>query len=223
MAANPVQADPVPRHASVTGLVLAGGQGGRMGGADKGLMPYRGQTLVEQALARLAPQVAVVVVSANRHLDRYAALAARHGGTVVSDATLDLAATPGRGSASHDGVYLGPLAGMLAGLSTLAETEGNPWLAVVPCDLPDLPPDHVRRLLQAATAAGRPAAVARVQERLQPTVCLLHRSLREDLQQTVREQRLAAGLWLESVGACAVDFPEAAAFRNLNTLEDLAA
>jgi molybdopterin-guanine dinucleotide biosynthesis protein A len=71
----------------ITGLVLAGGQGRRMGGVDKGLQPLRGRPMVEWVIGRLAPQVDEVVVNANANLERYAAL----GHRVVSDA----ACTPG--------------------------------------------------------------------------------------------------------------------------------
>lgn len=98
----------------VAAVILAGGQGRRMGGADKGLLDYRGRPLVEWVLDALAPQVAEILISANRNLDRYA----RYGRRVLPDALPD---------------FPGPLAGVLAALDAV-DTE---WLLAVPCDTPD--------------------------------------------------------------------------------------
>lgn len=192
----------LPR-APVTGLLLAGGRGQRMGGADKGLLAHHGRPLAAAVLDRLAPQVSEVLISANRNLDRYRAIGAPHGAAVVTDTV--------------DG-YPGPLAGMLAGLGHLA----GPWLATAPCDAPALPMDLVQRLLDAAQAAQRPAAVAQADGRVQPACCLLNRSLLPALAQAVASGRLAAGRWLAEVGAVTVPFADASAFANLNHPEDLA-
>ena len=112
-----------PSRAAITGLVLAGGRGQRLGGVDKGLQPWHGRALVDHAIERLAPQVAEVMISANRNAADYASRGAR----VLADA---------------HGDFRGPLAGMLAGLRAAA----TPWLAVVPCDSPRLPIDLVERL-----------------------------------------------------------------------------
>jgi molybdenum cofactor guanylyltransferase len=128
MAAMPDDNDP---RTQITGLVLAGGRGSRMGGIDKGLQVLGTRTLVEHALERLRPQVSALAINANRHLEAYA----RFGVPVWPDAEAD---------------YPGPLAGMLAGLQACT-TE---WLVTVPCDTPALPPDLVARLFAAAQAAG---------------------------------------------------------------------
>ncbi|MCH2242904.1 MAG: NTP transferase domain-containing protein, partial [Aquabacterium sp.] len=122
------------QRAQVTGLLLAGGRGLRMGGADKGLLEHHGRTLAEAVLQRLAPQVGTVLISANRNLERYRQLGARHGAQVISDTV------PG---------HPGPLAGMLAGL----QHGQADWLATAACDTPQLPPDLIARLLDAARAA----------------------------------------------------------------------
>src|SRR5580658_1275779 len=106
--------------ADITGLVLAGGRGSRMGGIDKGLQAHHGVPLAQHALRRLAPQVATTMLSANRNLETYAAM----GVPVWSDETAD---------------FSGPLAGMLAGLNHC----GTEYLATVPCDAPDFPLDLV--------------------------------------------------------------------------------
>lgn len=194
---------PAASRTQVTGLLLAGGRGQRMGGADKGLLLHRGQPLAAAALERLAPQVGALLISANRNLDRYQALGRPHGAQVVTDTV------PG---------HPGPLAGMLAGL----ERADTPWLATVPCDAPALPADLVTRLLHAAQAAQRPAAVAQTEGRVQPIFCLLHRSLLPTLTEAIASARLAAGRWLAEVGAVPVPFAEGSAFANLNHPEDLA-
>ena len=108
---------------NVSGIVLAGGLGRRMGGVDKGLQPLRGKAMVEHVLARLAPQVDDIVINANQNLERYAAF----GHRVVSDRV---------------GGFAGPLAGLHAGLEAIA----HPLAVTVPCDSPFLPADLVARL-----------------------------------------------------------------------------
>lgn len=189
-------------RADITGLVLAGGQGSRMGGQDKGLMPYRGQPLVAHVLQRLAPQVARVLVSANRHLDTYEALGATCAATVCPDTLPD---------------YPGPLAGMLAGLQRCT----TPYLAVVPCDAPHLPLDLVARLAQAAARAQTPAALAVANGRRQPAMCLLHTSLADDLTDYLNAGNRKLDGCLARWQACEVLFDDADAFRNFNTPEQL--
>jgi len=187
-----------PSRDAITGLILAGGRGQRLGGLDKGLQPWRGRLLVDHALARLAPQVREVMISANRNAQAYASRVSR----VLADASAD---------------FPGPLAGILAGL----RAAPTPWLAVVPCDSPCLPPDLVERL--ASGIGHAPGAVVRRGERLEPVCCLLSTALAEDL-----ERYLAAGGrkvedWL-SQHATPVPFDradDAAAFANLNTPDDL--
>ena len=111
----------------ITGVILAGGRGSRMGGADKGLQPYRGVPLAMHALLRLAPQVGEVMINANRNLAAYESM----GAAVWPDALAD---------------YPGPLAGFLAGL----EHCTTPYLVTVPCDSPHFPEDLVARLAQRA-------------------------------------------------------------------------
>jgi len=186
-----------------------------MGGTDKGLLDFGGQPVVQHVLLRLQPQVGGVIISANRNIERYRAI----GVPVVPDAS--------DGEPRFDG----PLAGVLAGLR-ICQT---PWLACVPCDAPWFPTDLVDRLLRAAGAAGRPAALA-VQSTpaglsIEPAFCLVHRDQAEPL-----AAALARGLhkwqaWLEAIGAAQAvfDMPAAVAqllgsdpFANLNTPHDWA-
>jgi len=186
---------------SITGLILTGGQGVRMGGADKGLLELHGLPLVEHVLGRLAPQVSSVMISANRNLDRYRALVPR----VLSDAP----------SAER---FRGPLAGIHAGLAH-APTA---WIAVVPCDAPQLPRALVSRLADALNSRGAHAACARADGRLQSVFCLLSTSLRPALQAHLQRGGRAGHAWLAEVGAIVVDFDDGFGFRDITTADALA-
>jgi molybdopterin-guanine dinucleotide biosynthesis protein A len=183
----------------ITGLVLAGGRGERLGGADKGWVVYRGRPLIESVVDRFAPQVGPLLISANRNLERYSALA-----EVVTDTN----------AGAPTDAYPGPLAGVLAGLQC-ARTD---WIAIVPCDAPHLPGDLVERLASALGATD--AACARVDGRLQPVFALVRRATSVSLQHYFASGGRAMHGWLTSLAAVAVDFDDAVAFRNINTTED---
>ncbi|RYF77036.1 MAG: molybdenum cofactor guanylyltransferase [Comamonadaceae bacterium] len=183
---------------SITGVVLAGGQGTRMGGADKGLQRLDGIPLAARALSRLMPQVGSAMVVANRHLDAYRAL----GVPVVSDPI------PGQP---------GPLAGFLAGLAH-ADT---PWVLTVPCDAPDFPLDLAVRLAAAAAAAQAPVAVASDGTRMQPVFCLMHRSLHDALRDFLRDGGRKVGEWTARHRATRAVFDTDGAFANLNSEAEL--
>lgn len=189
-------------HVDVTGLVLAGGRGSRMGGVDKGLQPYRGIPLVRHALNRLAPQVGAVMINANRNLEVYAALSV----PVWPDGIAD---------------FPGPLAGMLAGLTHCA----TPYLVTVPCDSPHFPLDLVARLAAGLTQNPSDMATAytRADGRLfpQPVFCLLHRSLLERLRSFIVSGERKTGAWARTQRSAPVIFEDEAAFANINTLEEL--
>jgi molybdenum cofactor guanylyltransferase len=182
----------------LSGLILAGGAGRRMGGVDKGWVAYQGEALVRRVFARLAPQVDRVLISANRNLERYA----EFGVPVLADRKPD---------------YPGPLAGIEAGLH--GAPEG--WLLCVPCDCPAVPADLAHRLL-AEIDAGTPASVVSLSGRLQPVFCLLHTSLAQRLSADLERGERRVGAWLESIGARPVDFTnQADAFTNLNSPDTL--
>lgn len=186
------------KHDAITGLILAGGAGRRMGGADKGLLKYRGQPLIRLAINRLAPQVDQLLISANRNLETYREL----GYPVLSDAEAD---------------FPGPLAGLLAGL----EACTTPWLMCVPCDGPEFPPDLVARLMEAAETALAPMAVARTAAGLQPTFQLCHRRTLPALRAYLASGERRVSAWCRQQGACEVMFDNAAAFSNFNSPEAL--
>jgi molybdenum cofactor guanylyltransferase len=183
---------------SVTGLILAGGEGRRMGGADKGLLPFQGRPLVTCAIERLAPQVGTLLLSANRNLDAYRAF----GHPVLTDDSSE---------------FLGPLAGLRAGLAACA----TPWLVTSPCDCPALPADLVERLLAAATAGGAALAVATIEGRMQPTFQLCRRDLLPALDAFLAAGERRVGGWCREMGAVEVAFPDANAFKNMNNPSDL--
>ena len=193
-------------RADITGLILAGGRGSRMGGVDKGLQNFQGAPLALHALMRLAPQVGALMVNANRNLGAYEALEV----PVWPDSTPDFA---------------GPLAGMLTGL----EHCETPWMATVPCDSPLFPLDFVERL--AAAAAGHQAEIAMVrapegsdtQLRAQPVFCLMHMDVAEGLAQFLQRGVRKIDEFTATRRTVMVDFEDAHAFRNANTLAELQA
>jgi len=186
----------------ITGLVLAGGRGSRMGGVDKGLQDHRGVPLALHALRRLQPQVGTAMLSANRNLPDYEAM----GVPVWSD--------------SIEG-YAGPLAGLLTGL----EHARTDWLVTVPCDTPDFPPDLVDRLAEAAAAQGAEIAMAATHEdgelRAQPVFCLLRASLAPSLLAFLQAGERKFGKWTAQHRVVQVAFDDAAAFFNANTSDEL--
>ena len=195
----------------ITGLVLAGGEGSRMGHVDKGLLLLQGRPLAAWAAERLAPQVGPLLLNANRHIAQYQAL----GWPVVSDAGFDHAC-PGRHS--------GPLAGFLAGL----EYCNTPWMATVPCDTPYFPSDLVARLATVAQASQADIAMActlgddgvRI---LQPVFCLMKTSLQGSLRDFLTQGGQRVRQWLQQQACVQVLFESAdtASFFNANTPEDL--
>lgn len=187
----------------ITGLVLAGGRGSRMGGADKGLQNHRGVPLALHALLRLQPQVGALLLNANRNIGAYEAL----GAPVWPDPI--------------DG-FAGPLAGFLAGL----EHCETPWLVTVPCDSPDFPDDLVARLAQAAEVDGAEIAYATTledgREQPHPVFCLLRSELVESLVAFLHGGGRKIDAWFAQHRAVRVPFPDPRAFFNANTTAELA-
>jgi len=186
---------------AITGLVLAGGEGRRMGGQDKGLVPLRGRPLIEWVLSRIRPQVTDILISANRNLEAYA----RFGHPVLTDRT--------------EG-YVGPLAGIARGL---LETRHGLLLAV-PCDTPFLPDDLVARLWDALSAGDFDLAVPLVKGRTQNAICLMHTRVGASLAQYLAQGGRQVEAWQTGIKRAVADFDdEAAFFVNLNRPEQLAA
>lgn len=192
---------PDPDDSSTTALILAGGQASRMGGEDKGLLHCAGRPLIVHVLARIAPRVDAVLISANRNLEQYR----RYGYPVIEDASAD---------------FPGPLAGIARGLEQ-CPTE---WLWVVPCDAPLVDTRLLERLLNACRAQKTPAAVPVDAAHVQATFALLHRDVRGSLCAFLERGKRSVRDWLKTLPAAEVDcadHPEW--FINLNTPEELAA
>lgn len=187
--------------APVTGIVLAGGQGRRMGGVDKGLVMLGGKPMVAHVLDRIVPQVAEVLINANQNADRYGAL----GYPVVADAV---------------GGFAGPLAGLHAGMTRAA----NALVVTVPCDSPFLPADLVARLGAALDASQAQLAVARTFDQPHPVFCLVRRDLLPHLGAFLAGGGRKIDAWYATLHVVEVSFDdEADAFRNINTAGELTA
>lgn len=189
----------------ITGVVLAGGRGSRMGGVDKGLQPYRGTPLALHALMRLQPQVGAAMINANRNLAAYESF----GVPVWPDTDPDFA---------------GPLSGFLVGL----ERAETPFVVTVPCDTPDFPDDLVARLAHALEAEDAELAMVRAPDsadapgepRPQPVFCLLRANLLESLVRFVHAGGRKIDRWTAQHRCAMVDF-DASPFFNANTLDEL--
>lgn len=184
---------------SITGVILAGGLGTRMGGVDKGLQLHHGKALVSHVAERLAPQVGRLLINANRNESAYAAF----GYPLVAD---------------HITGFAGPLAGLHAALGA-ADT---PLVVTAPCDSPGLPLDLVGRLHHALLAGQANLAIVRAADRLHPVFCLCHRSLQPQLAAYLENGGRRVAAWCAAMGAIEVDFSDqCAAFGNFNSLDDL--
>lgn len=185
----------------ITALVLAGGKSRRMGGRDKGLLPFGDGLLIGHIIDAIRPQVGRVMISANRHAERYA----EFGLPVLPD--------PLQG-------FQGPLAGFLAGLEAM-QTD---YLLTLPCDGPFVIDDLAARL--AGGINGRDEvdiAVAHDGRRLQPVYALLHRRTLPSLQQALAEGERKIDRWFPRLTCVTVDFSDMPIqFENINTPDDYA-
>ena len=187
----------------ITGLILAGGRGSRMGGVDKGLQNYHGMPLALNAVMRLASQVGHVMINANRNLGAYEAM----GVPVWPDPLPD---------------YPGPLAGFLAGLEQ-CETA---YLVTVPCDSPRFPEDLVARLASALGEADAEIAMVATREadgslQVQPVFCLMKTELMESLVRFIESGQRKIDRWTGQHRCVNVPFDDADAFFNANTAAEL--
>ena len=190
---------------NVTGLILAGGQGRRMGGLDKGLQPFRDKRLVDHVYEKLAPQVGGIIINANKNQDAYRTLGVR----VVSDAINET-----------DGGFAGPLAGLHSGLCV----SRRPFLVTVPCDSPFLPDDLVARLFAGLESGGAEVAVAKTGGRAQPVFCLVRHSVRDHLIAFLKGGGRKIDAWYATLVVAEIAFDdEAEAFANINTSDELKA
>jgi molybdopterin-guanine dinucleotide biosynthesis protein A len=184
-------------RSGISGIILAGGLGRRMGGVDKGLQVLRGKPMVQHVIERLAPQVAEIVINANQNAATYA----KFGHRVVAD---DIAG------------YAGPLAGLHAGM----KASQHPLVVTVPCDSPFLPADLVSRLKNKIGAAD--LAVAKTGDQPHPVFSLMRTDLLSNLEAFLVKGGRKIDAWYGALRFVEVQFDdEADAFRNINTLEEL--
>lgn len=182
----------------ITGVVLAGGRGSRMGGEDKGLVTLNGRPMIEHVIARLRPQVGRLLISANRNQERYAAL----GFEVVPDLLTD---------------YQGPLAGMAAAL----QAARTPYVVTVPCDSPLIAADVVARLAQALARHGADVSVAHDGSRTHPVFLMLKRALLASLLEFLDAGERKIDRWFARHRVAQADFRDCAeTFTNVNDPEE---
>ncbi|MBB6582689.1 molybdenum cofactor guanylyltransferase MobA [Ralstonia solanacearum] len=191
----------------ITGLILAGGRGSRMGGVDKGLQMFNGVPMAMHALMRLSPQVGHMLINANRNLAAYESF----GVPVVVDSVPDFA---------------GPLAGILAGL----EQCQTPYLLTAPCDSPFVPVNLAATLSKALVEAGARIAMpvtlepdenGQPRRQVQPVFCLFDAALADDLTVYLQQGGRKIEAWTARHPCVEVVFDDAAAFANINTLAEL--
>ncbi|HET9579919.1 MAG TPA: molybdenum cofactor guanylyltransferase MobA [Usitatibacter sp.] len=183
----------------VTGVVLAGGQGSRMGGVDKGLQAFRGKPMVAHVIERLAPQVDEILINANRNAGEYG----RFGHRVIAD--------------EIEG-FAGPLAGFERGLAHAAHDV----VVTVPCDSPFLPVDLVARLREAMVRHGAQLAVARTGDQAHPVFSLMLREVHASLREFLASGQRKIDKWYARLRVVEVPFDdEPDAFLNINTREEL--
>ena len=185
--------------AKITGLILAGGRGSRMGSVDKGLQNFKGKAMIAHVLERLTPQVDELLINANRSRDEYAAF----GHRVIAD--------------EIDG-FAGPLAGLHIGMTHAS----HPLIATVPCDSPFLPPDLIKRLCAAMARENADLAVAKTFDQPHPVFCLTKSSLAPHLRAFLDSGQRKIDKWYATLHVVEVQFDdEEAAFSNINTVAEL--
>ncbi len=184
------------------GVILAGGQATRMGGGDKGLLSVGAGTILSHVIDRLEPQVAGLALNANGDAGRFAGL----GLPVIGDSIAGFA---------------GPLSGVLAGLDWAAE-KGATHIVTAAADTPFFPCDLVPRLMLAAENAGTDIALAHTPGGRHPTFGLWPVALRDDLRAALNDGLRKVILWTDRHGGTITEFPDDAAFFNVNTPDDLA-
>lgn len=189
----------------ITGIILAGGRGRRMGGMDKGLVLLQNKPLVQHIISRLEPQVDEIIINANRELAQYQAL----GFTVLQD---DIA--------SIKQEFAGPLAGIQLGL-TYGQFD---YVLTVPCDSPNLPADLVQRLIQGLIKNKADVAVATSDGSAHPVFCLCKKKVLLSLNDYLAHGGRKVSVWQKNLAYIEVDFTDcSSAFINLNTVEELKA
>ena len=189
--------------AQITGLILAGGRAQRMGGIDKGLIPFLGKPLIESVIKRLGSQVGPILINANRNITKYAT----YGYPVIMDETPD---------------FSGPLAGFSAGLKVC----NTPYLLTAPCDSPLLPTDLGIKLATEMARGDFQLVYVSTKEIdgkvwAQPVFCLMRADLKASLETFIKKGDLKIDRWFKELHSSTVVFDDVQAFANVNTPEEL--
>lgn len=187
----------------ITGLILAGGRAQRMGGIDKGLIPFHDKPLIESAIAKLKPQTQSIIINANRNLTKYAG----YGYPVIMDETPD---------------FSGPLAGFLVGLKACK----TPYLLTAPCDSPLLPNNLAQNLSAEMEREDFQLVYASSKEAdgkvwAQPVFCLMRANLQDSLASFLLKGDLKIDRWFKELRSSTVIFDDPQVFANVNTPEEL--
>ena len=184
---------------SISGVILAGGMGRRMGGADKGLIKFLGRPMIEHVAERLKPQVGEILINANRELQHYANL----GYPVIED-------------------EIGGFAGPLAGLHKAMQVAAYPYVLTVPCDSPLLPHNLVERLMNGLIERDADLAVAKTGMQAHPVFCLCRKALLPNLEAFLKDGGRKIDTWYSTLEVAEVQFSDnVKAFANVNTPEEL--
>ena len=189
----------------ITGLILAGGRAQRMGGIDKGLIPFHGKPLIESTIAQLKLQTKTIIINANRNITKYAT----YGFPVIMDETPD---------------FSGPLAGFSVGLKNCK----TPYLLTSPCDSPLLPTNLAQQLSAEMERGDFQLVYASSKEVdgkvwAQPVFCLIRSNLQDSLMQFLQQGNFKIDRWFKELHSSTVIFEDPQCFANVNTPEELKA
>ncbi len=187
----------------ITGLILAGGRAQRMGGIDKGLIPFLGKPLIESVIAKLKPQVQTIIINANRNITKYAS----YGYPVIMDEQPD---------------FSGPLAGFSVALKHCKTS----YLLTSPCDSPLLPSNLAESLIAEMERGDFQLVYASSKEAdgkiwAQPVFCLMRSNLQESLSSFLSKGDLKIDRWFKELRSSTVIFEDPQVFANVNTPEEL--
>ncbi|WP_298610141.1 molybdenum cofactor guanylyltransferase MobA [uncultured Thiothrix sp.] len=183
------------KQTQVTGVILAGGQGRRMGGVDKGLIEWQGRPFIEHLLAALQAQVDAIIINANRNQAIYQS----YGFPVISDQAPD---------------YQGPLAGLAAAMHTVKTL----YILTIPCDSFYLAPDFAARMLQVLNTTQAELVIAHDGEQLQPTYALVPITLLSNLEAFLARGERKLRAWYAEQRMATVNCSDIAImFKNINT------
>lgn len=188
-------------------IVLAGGEGKRMDGQDKGFVLYKNKPLIESVIHKVKPQVNNIIISANRNIGRYEKL----GHLVISD-------LPATGKVSN--IYQGPLAGIAAALPFCT----SEWVFIIACDMPLISDDIVSQLTNALSydndVEAKSIVIAEVNGKFQLAI-LLNKNTLSSIKRALKNNQLKLMQWIKSNSIKTIKFSDRDTFKNLNYFKDL--